>query len=485
MITFNTKQVTKNTTSRDLEALSADCPEVKLQEKSVEYTQNAEYEVVPDEGYDGLSNVNVKVDYKPKLQNVSAIVNYPEDHYYLPSYEDHPSYGLYDGYGTVNISFKGPQIEDIKYTSIYNITAGSQTVNPSDGYDAMKSVSITLPPIDNSVDYAVTENGNYTIRPTVPKVAMQSVNLTVNVPSKEEETKSVSYTANGSYTVQPTEGKTLSEVSVEVNVPSSGKEEIDGQITIDDPASNNTYHFTAPTGKVWKSMDIKTPVQFKIDLQTGLKCRGSIWTTLPKIINPARGSDSLKEMFRENVNLQTADLSELDFGTATNLDYFLQGCSALTDLTLPTADTSQIITMGAMFSGCSSLEFIIFPSSWNTENVQEMWSMFSGCSSLTSLNLETFNTKSLTSMYGMFRGCSAIKTMQFGNNFFQTSSDTLAEYDFSDLINWDQFLSTTLINALPEGAVYKSIKVSATTYAALDEDDRTAATVKGWTINQA
>ena len=82
-------------------------------------------------------------------------------------------------------------------------------------------------------------------------------------------------------------------------------------------------------------------------------------------------------------------------------------------------------------------------------------------------------------MYGMFRGCSAIKTMQFGNNFFQTSSDTLAEYDFSDLINWDQFLSTTLINALPEGAVYKSIKVSATTYAALDEDDRTAATVKG------
>lgn len=44
----------------------------------------------------------------------------------------------------------------------------------------------------------------------------------MNVPSKEEETKSVSYTSNGSYTVQPTEGKTLSEVSVSVNVPSSG-----------------------------------------------------------------------------------------------------------------------------------------------------------------------------------------------------------------------------------------------------------------------
>lgn len=59
-IKYTTPEVAKNTTSRDIEALAAQ--ECKLQEKSVEYTQNAEFEVLPDEGYDGMSKVNVSVD---------------------------------------------------------------------------------------------------------------------------------------------------------------------------------------------------------------------------------------------------------------------------------------------------------------------------------------------------------------------------------------------------------------------------------------
>lgn len=59
-IKYTTPEVAKNTTSRDIEALAAQ--ECKLQEKSVEYTQNAEFVVTPDEGYDGMSKVNVSVD---------------------------------------------------------------------------------------------------------------------------------------------------------------------------------------------------------------------------------------------------------------------------------------------------------------------------------------------------------------------------------------------------------------------------------------
>lgn len=51
-IKYTTPEVAKNTTSRDIEALAAQ--ECKLQEKSVEYTQNAEFVVTPDEGYDGM-----------------------------------------------------------------------------------------------------------------------------------------------------------------------------------------------------------------------------------------------------------------------------------------------------------------------------------------------------------------------------------------------------------------------------------------------
>lgn len=59
-IKYTTPEVAKYTTSRDIESLAAQ--ECKLQEKSVEYTQNAEFVVTPDEGYDGMSKVNVSVD---------------------------------------------------------------------------------------------------------------------------------------------------------------------------------------------------------------------------------------------------------------------------------------------------------------------------------------------------------------------------------------------------------------------------------------
>lgn len=59
-IVFTSEPVAKNTTTKNLDLIKA--AECKLQEKSVEYTQNAEFEVLPDEGYDGMSKVNVSVD---------------------------------------------------------------------------------------------------------------------------------------------------------------------------------------------------------------------------------------------------------------------------------------------------------------------------------------------------------------------------------------------------------------------------------------
>ena len=75
-IKYTTPEVAKNTTSRDIEALAAQ--ECKLQEKSVEYTQNAEFVVTPDEGYDGMSKVNVTVNVTNPMNTydiTQAVVN--------------------------------------------------------------------------------------------------------------------------------------------------------------------------------------------------------------------------------------------------------------------------------------------------------------------------------------------------------------------------------------------------------------------------
>lgn len=71
-IVFTSEPVAKNTTTKNLDLIKA--AECKLQEKSVEYTQNAEFEVLPDEGYDGMSKVNVSVDVVvPTVQASKAI----------------------------------------------------------------------------------------------------------------------------------------------------------------------------------------------------------------------------------------------------------------------------------------------------------------------------------------------------------------------------------------------------------------------------
>lgn len=64
-LVYKTPIISKNTTSKSLEALGC-----KLQEKFVEYAQNAQFVILPDEGYDGMSKVNVSVDIVvPTVQN--------------------------------------------------------------------------------------------------------------------------------------------------------------------------------------------------------------------------------------------------------------------------------------------------------------------------------------------------------------------------------------------------------------------------------
>lgn len=77
-IKFTTQPVAKNATSRGLDTLSA--AECKLQDKTVEYVENSQYEILPDEGYDGIAKVDVTVNVpipEPKLQskNYNIVTN--------------------------------------------------------------------------------------------------------------------------------------------------------------------------------------------------------------------------------------------------------------------------------------------------------------------------------------------------------------------------------------------------------------------------
>ena len=78
-IKFTTQPVARNATSRNLDSISA--AECKLQDKTVEYVENSQYEILPDKGYDGIAKVNVTVNvptsgeysYKKNIADVNGL----------------------------------------------------------------------------------------------------------------------------------------------------------------------------------------------------------------------------------------------------------------------------------------------------------------------------------------------------------------------------------------------------------------------------
>jgi len=72
----------------------------------------------------------------------------------------------------------------------------------------------------------------------------------------------------------------------------------------------------------------------------------------------------------------------------------------------------NIINMGYMFEGCSSLLSLPDISKWNIANANDIKYMFSGCSSLSNLNgIHKWNTTNITNMESMFEGCSSLSNL--------------------------------------------------------------------------
>lgn len=543
MITFNTEQVTKNTTSKDLEALNAGCPEVKLQEKSVEYTQNAEYVVSPDAGYDGLSKVNVSVDLVvPTVQN-SKTVNITKN----GSTTVKPDTG-YDVVEQVvvntNIPLQEKQVDvllsepttvilpDTGYTGITKLTVnhspveantaytatsnGEYTITPSEGFDATTSVNLTVnvpaTPVEPTKSVEITQNGTTNIIPADGYDAIEGVDVTVNVPSKEEETKSVSYTSNGSYTVQPTEGKTLSEVSVSVNVAGSGGLDISNKFVScanqlisqsDIDAFTGWENLTKGDKKFYNAVStelIKLPnpetftsIQYMFsapDISRGVKLdvRGQSWSNVK----------SSTQAFR-NISL-TLDNKFKFYGSGTGVFYASAITGELGYSAFYQSDNLFAPNFSEWFTRC----YFNTPTVSLRLHSNNLSSMF-GETNLTSLDLNVYETTPV-SLQKLCNSCDKLKTLSlnlpeldntfgvsnygsfvYGCNVLETVTiNHISRKMFlNDCVALTQESVNNIINALADGVTDQTITFAATPYSYITEEQKTAATAKGWTINKA
>lgn len=199
-IIFTSEPVAKNTTTKNLDLIKA--AECKLQEKSVEYAQNAEFEVFPDEGYDGMSKVNVSVDVVvPTVQNnKEASITSNGIIEILPDSD----YDVMEKVtATVNIPLQDKHILIDKNISMTEIT-------PDGGYSGLSRVEVDVEiPVEDNKQVTITENGTTTIIPGDGYDYIEMCDVIVNVPTyniEDNVTRSAYVSSDGTQQFIPSSG---------------------------------------------------------------------------------------------------------------------------------------------------------------------------------------------------------------------------------------------------------------------------------------
>ena len=173
-IVFTSEPVAKNTTTKNLDLIKA--AECKLQEKSVEYTQNAEFEVLPDEGYDGMSKVNVSVDVVvPTVQATKEITITSNG---LIDILPDPDYDVMEKVSAqINVT---PTLQEKHITIDKNLSMTE--VKPDTGYQGLSSIEVDVEiPVEEHREVTITENGTTMIHPSDGYDYMEFIDVTVNV----------------------------------------------------------------------------------------------------------------------------------------------------------------------------------------------------------------------------------------------------------------------------------------------------------------
>ena len=159
---------------------------------------------------------------------------------------------------------------------------------------------------------------------------------------------------------------------------------------------------------------------------------------------------------------------------ATNIGLCFTSCTSLTSLVLPAGFGMDAAVMYKTFDSCTSLTSLVLPAGFG-QNATNLGYCFYGCTSLASLTLPAGFGQNATNLDSCLRDCSSLETIT-GNPNFKTS------FDISSCQKLTHDSLMVIINGLQTVAPTKNLILGATNLAKLAEDEKKAATDKGWTL---
>ena len=484
--------------------VEVDVPDIpsKTQKKTLYVTKNTDV-VLPDEGYDGLSQVNINATQygqdkrnegyedgynagnqkgyadgktegitiqKSKLTNLSVTTN--------------GTYERTDGWNEINVNVPSQTLK-LQQKNI-TLTKDIETVTPSTGYDALEKVGIdatSYAKMKRDEGYAngyadgKAEGGSITTKPLYVFPKWEDANLvgdityrpetydtqafslvTVNVETLYSEGMEAGYTQG--YADGKAEGGAINLVEL-YETPKYG----DGENNIIEykPSNYNAdgfsnvkinvtsvYHsgYTEGNTEGYNQGYNEGYAEGQgsgagiINVgEVGIKFGDSTFAELPPYYD-FKDVINMDNMFSTCKNLRT--IPEINTSKVTSMEYTFSTCLKLT--AIPMLDTSKVTSMFDTFSDCQSLTTI---PELNTSMVGTMNGLFHGCTSLT--NIPYLDTSRVSDMQYMFAGCKNLTSVpnlitdnvEYMNSMFSSceSLTTIPELNTSNVSGMNYFIS--------------------------------------------
>lgn len=417
--------------------------DIKLESVVKTFTINGEYDIIPSDGFDAISDVKVIVNVP--IQSKSVEFNSNGSYNVTPDSE-------YVAMDNVEVNVNIPlQDKSVTYNEV-----GDYQVTPDPGYGAL-----------SKVDVKVSLEG----KPLIPNGFRLGVgDGIIKDPDLIEWDKydwSMVYDANSLfYKAIPKDDGWFDRFKRGFNGNLIGMRKMfynlqwEGVLDFEGLDTSKVIDMNSVFNAAWvteiKNLDTSNVVDmgYMFASYSGLtipQLNTSKVVNMGGMFNHCRKLTTIPQMDTSNVRymqgmFDTCDsltaIPQMDTSKVVNMSGVFSWCSALT--TIPQMDTSNVVNMGGMFTYCPKLPAI---PQMDTSNVTNMDSMFSYCISLTTI--PQLDISKVTSMYHIFYECKKLVEVKFKgkpvstlnvNNMFSgiKTNGTLyydSRYDYSKIIN--------------------------------------------------
>lgn len=491
--------------------------------KSETYTENGEYQVLPNEDSAGLSDVTITVNVQPPLQDKQ--VTYNE----LGTYNVEADEGYY-GLDNVEITFEYP-LEEITDTVTVN---GTYTYEPSEGYKGISKVDVTVStsglPIDlqgigwsqsdidkfvdpyaEGVAYAkeIQENWDPN-RTSLNNMFKNDKNLTIfpNVDCSNVQIMDYCFKYSGLKMLPHLVIPNLNTIrdcfygTSIVDLDLTGwKGEVDAYNTflncknLETVSFNNELYpldcsymfYSCDLGNLKKITSLNTSKCLKF---LNMFASADLTNLEPFELDTSSGED-FGYMFQTtifpNTDNSIINISDFDTSNATNFYCMFNNADYIPTKDFSKWDTSNVTDFGSMFYSADFVDATstLDLSGWDfnsiTKNNSGVNSMFSFCSEIKSVNLTNAKMDKMSNMYNMWYYGYVTEIILEGVTLPKVAMDWDSSYAHKHTL--DTVLG--ILNALPDitgDGLSLTCKLGTQDLAQLTDDQKAIGTSKGWTL---